>query len=92
MVWGGSVNSLAFILKNYYAPAWEGNILKQLPHLTALQIIQSSYFSCEEYLTMAVYHYANIKHVLRNITYIAKRHQSCWPKLKLSSQVMRHLS
>ena len=56
MVWGGSVNSLAFILKNYFVPAWEDNILKQLPHLTALQIIQSSYFSCGESSTMAVYH------------------------------------
>ena len=56
MVWGGSVNSLAFILKNYFVSAWEDNILKQLPHLTALQIIQSSYFSCGESSTMAVYH------------------------------------
>ena len=81
MVWGGSVNSLAIILKNYYVPAWEGNILKQLQHLTALQIIQSSNLSCGESLTIAVYYYANIKHVFENITYIAKRHQSCWPKL-----------
>ena len=79
MVWGGSVNSLAIILKNYYVPAWEGNILKQ--HLTALQIIQSSYLSCGESLTIAVYCYANIKHVFENITYIAKNNQSCWPKL-----------
>ena len=56
MVWGGSVNSLAFLLKNYFVPAWEGNILNQLPHLTALQIIQSFYFSCGESSTMAVYH------------------------------------
>ena len=34
------MNSLAFILKNYFVPAWEVNILKQLPHLAALQIIQ----------------------------------------------------
>ena len=86
------MNSLAFILKNYYVPALEDNILKQLPHLTALQIIQSSYFSCGESLTIALYYYANIKHVFENITYIANIHQSCWPKLELSSQVMRHLS